>query len=350
MSQRTVVLDLAGAHQLARDLVAAGVFVPELVELGEHCTLVLKNGAAKLELHARCVYVDASRGSGLQLVDCDQDMKHRIMALASGMFGASAPGFESEFESAPDSESEFESAPDSEFEFESAPESESAVEPEPEPEPESESAFESESAVEPEPEPDLELLTLEPEPQLAHYGELINGERADGEPTDGEPTEGEPTDSEPVGSDSDTDTETDEQRKIALNVSERLRGLTVVQQLKVAAKGELSERIVLERLYGKSVWEALLRNPRITGHEVARIARMGALPRPLIELIVGNGAWLQVPEVRRALLTNPRLASDQIVRVLRLLPKHELKLAGVQTAYPFAVRDAAKRILREQAG
>ena len=61
---------------------------------------------------------------------------------------------------------------------------------------------------------------------------------------------------------------------------------------------------------------------------------MGALPRPLLEIIVGNGAWLQIPEVRRALLSNPRLGTDQITRVLRLMPKHELKLAAMQTAYP----------------
>jgi len=120
-----------------------------------------------------------------------------------------------------------------------------------------------------------------------------------------------------------------------------------VQQIKVAQHGEISERQVLERIYGKTVWDPLLRNPRITTPEVARIARMGALPRPLVELIVGNGAWLQVPEIRRALLTNPRLGTDQIVRVLRLLPKHELKLAAIQTGYTHAVRDAAKRILRE---
>ena len=133
----------------------------------------------------------------------------------------------------------------------------------------------------------------------------------------------------------------------ARNMHERLRGLTLVQQIKLARDGEVSERIILERMYGKNVWEALLRNPRLTGPELARIARMGALPRPLIELIVGNGAWLQIPEVRRALLTNPRLGVDQVQRILRLMPKHELKLAPMQSAYSHAVRDAARRMLKE---
>jgi hypothetical protein len=134
--------------------------------------------------------------------------------------------------------------------------------------------------------------------------------------------------------------------RFALNVHERLRGLTLAQQIKLAAQGELHERIVLERLYGKNVWETLLRNPRLTAPEVARIARMGSLPRVLLEILVANNAWLQIPEVRRALLSNPRLATDQIVKVLRLTPKHELKLASIQTAYPYAVRTAAKMLLR----
>jgi hypothetical protein len=127
-----------------------------------------------------------------------------------------------------------------------------------------------------------------------------------------------------------------------------LRHLPLAQQIKKAHSGDLQERILLERMYGKNVWEALLRNSRLTVPEVARIARMATLPRPLIEVILGNGAWLQVGEIRRALLGNPRLAADQIPRVLRLLPKHELRLAAVQPSFPYPVRDAAKRMLREE--
>ena len=122
-------------------------------------------------------------------------------------------------------------------------------------------------------------------------------------------------------------------------------GSTLAQQIKLAHSGETAERIVLERLYGKHVWEALLRNPRITGPEVARIARMGQLPRPMIELIVGNGALAADPRGPARAASNPRLGTDQIQRVLCLLPKHELKLAAVQSAYPHAVRDIARRMV-----
>jgi len=130
------------------------------------------------------------------------------------------------------------------------------------------------------------------------------------------------------------------------NLHERLRGLSVAEQLRVAREGSTTERIVLERLYGKIVWEALLRNTRITVPEVARLAKMGTMPRPLLEIIVGSPAWLQVPQVRRALLTNPRLSPDMVQRVLLLLPRDELQLVPQITAYPTAVRMAAKGMVK----
>lgn len=252
MARPQVVLDLAGKHELARDLAAGGVFVPgAAVSLNDECELVLR-AADEVRVAAIVVFVNGA-GAGLQLIGCDAEMKQRIAALAS---------------------------------LSPAPAAEPVAE---------ESAADESPTEEPPPVPD-----------------------DDPEPAD-----------------------------IPKNMHERLRGLTLVQQLKVARDGEMAERILLERMYGKAVWDALLRNPRVTGPEVARIARMGSLPRPMIELIVGNGAWLQIPEIRRALLSNPRLGADQIQRVLRLMPKHELKLAAIQTAYPMAVRNTARAMLKD---
>jgi hypothetical protein len=133
------------------------------------------------------------------------------------------------------------------------------------------------------------------------------------------------------------------------NRQHRLRALNAVEQLKVARRGELSDRVVVERLYGKQVWEALLQNPRITLPEVARIARKGTVPRPLIETILDNAMWTKAPNVRRALLSNPKLTGDGVMKLLRMLPKHELKFMEKATAYPMAVRDAARKLLREGA-
>lgn len=129
-------------------------------------------------------------------------------------------------------------------------------------------------------------------------------------------------------------------------IHERLRNLSIPEQQKVARGGNANERIILERIYGKSVWEALLRNNRLTIPEVARIARMGALPKPLMDVIVSNITWVSSPPVRRALLTNPRLSRDQIPKVLQAMPQAELRLIPKQMAYTSMVRETARRLLR----
>jgi len=135
------------------------------------------------------------------------------------------------------------------------------------------------------------------------------------------------------------------ERRAPLNVHERLRNISQVEQFRIARAGEAHERIVLERLYGKAVWAVLVSNQRLTVPEVARLARMGSMPRPQLETIVANNTWLQSPQVRRALLSNRRLSTDMVRKVLRVTPKHELKLVPMQTSYPQTVRAEAKRML-----
>jgi hypothetical protein len=79
--------------------------------------------------------------------------------------------------------------------------------------------------------------------------------------------------------------------------------------------------------------------------EVSRIAKKGTLPRPLVDLIAGNASWLSAGEVQRALLSNPRSSPAVITKVLHAMPRSELAMVPQQTAYPAAVRNAAKRAL-----
>ncbi len=130
------------------------------------------------------------------------------------------------------------------------------------------------------------------------------------------------------------------------HMHERIRRLTQPEQQRLARGGSLTERTMLERVFGPSVWEALLQNSRLTPPEVARIAKKGTLPKPLVEQIAANAAWLGVPEVQRALLSNPRSSSSVVARVLRALSKGDLSRVPQQTAYPMAVRLAAKKLLK----
>jgi hypothetical protein len=125
----------------------------------------------------------------------------------------------------------------------------------------------------------------------------------------------------------------------------RVRAYRSAEQLRHAREGDISERQALERVWGKAVWEALLQNPRISPPEVARIARKGNIPRPLIDSIASVPAWLASQETRRALLSNPRLGPQALERVLCAMSRQDLQLVSSQSAYSAPVRQAAKKRL-----
>lgn len=125
----------------------------------------------------------------------------------------------------------------------------------------------------------------------------------------------------------------------------RIRALPLADALKLARSPDVQERVALERAHGKLAWEALLRNPGLSVPEVMRIAGNGTLPGPLMDLIVSNPSWLSNEQVRRTLLANPALKGQNVTSVLRHLPKNELELVLKQSAYPWAVKEAARRLL-----
>lgn len=132
------------------------------------------------------------------------------------------------------------------------------------------------------------------------------------------------------------------------NLMQRIRSMPLAEAMRLARSTDQQERVALERLHGKLAWEALLRNPSLTAPEVARIAGMGTLPAPLMDLILANPSWLSNEQVRRAILANPVLKGQGIQAVLRYLSKSDLELCIKQTAFPYAVRMAAKRMLSQK--
>lgn len=132
----------------------------------------------------------------------------------------------------------------------------------------------------------------------------------------------------------------------ARNLHERVRELGIAEREGLARTGSLPERVALERRFGSSVWEALLRNPSVTPAEVTRMASSGSLPTPLVNVIVNNAGWVADAGVRRALLNNPRVGGAQLVRLLQNQPQSELARLARQSGLRTSARMAAKRLLR----
>ena len=124
----------------------------------------------------------------------------------------------------------------------------------------------------------------------------------------------------------------------------RVRHYTTAEQLRVAREGDYRERVALESVYGRVVWDVLLHNPRITAPEVVRISRSPKLPKHLVETITANASWLAVSSLRRSLLMNTRVTGAALDKVLRATPRAELTLIAKQASYPVAVRQAIKKL------
>ena len=128
------------------------------------------------------------------------------------------------------------------------------------------------------------------------------------------------------------------------SIHARVRHYNTAEQLRAARTGDHAERVALECVYGKAVWEVLLRNPRITPPEVTRLARNPKLPKRLVDVIVGNAGWLSSSSLRRSLLLNPQVSGVALDKVLRAMSPAELTRVSRQGSFPIAVRQAAKRI------
>ena len=130
------------------------------------------------------------------------------------------------------------------------------------------------------------------------------------------------------------------------NLHERVRSLSLADRDSMARKGNMPERVALERCYGGSVWEGLLQNPAITTREVCRMAKSGNLPTNLINLLVSNAGWLADPGIRNALLQNPRVGGLHLERVLRSMSQNDLAHVSENSGVRMQVRQAAKRLIR----
>lgn len=342
MSRPSYTIELALDARFAKDLAAGGVFVPARgFNVLDEIDLVVKGNAGELCLHARVVYIDPANGCGLELLGFGPEIKEQLAQIAVTPTELAAVAATKQRRKRVLTHSSKRKTRDS-IEM---------------------IALDSEREVVDDGEDDCESDELD---DAIADGEGLadtasdelddNLDAGDGRAhrTDDDHESASHDLGIAASADEDAETATDDPAiartksgRIRLNSTERLRGLSLADQIKVARGPSASERMALERMYGKNVWEALLHNPALTTPEVARLARLGTLPRILLDIIVNNNTWLQVPEVRRALLANPRLGTDQIARVLRLLPKHELKLASTIPAYPQSVRSLAKKMIKD---
>jgi len=116
--------------------------------------------------------------------------------------------------------------------------------------------------------------------------------------------------------------ETPERRQ---NAWDRIRALPQMEKLLLAVKADRSERGVLLQDNDPRVLLSLLRNPRLTVDEVARLARSSFLTYQIADVIMKAGQWMSSLDVRLGLINNPKTPPAFAMRILPTLPDSEVR-------------------------
>jgi len=127
---------------------------------------------------------------------------------------------------------------------------------------------------------------------------------------------------------------------------ERLRGISRMEKLHLAARADRSERAILLQDSDPQVLFSLLRNPRLTIDEVIRLAKSPYMTYQTAELMMKSPTWYANQDVRIALIHNAKMPLPFALRILPTLPESELRNISRGAATSMALKQAALRKLQ----
>lgn len=129
------------------------------------------------------------------------------------------------------------------------------------------------------------------------------------------------------------------------NVWDRMRSLSQMEKILLAVKADRMERSILLQDNDPRVLLSVLRNPRITIDEVARLAKSAYLNHQIADVIVKTGQWMASLDVRLALIHNAKTPPAFALRILPTLPEAEVR-AIARAGTSMALKTAALRRLQ----
>ncbi len=136
--------------------------------------------------------------------------------------------------------------------------------------------------------------------------------------------------------------ETTEKRE---NVWDRVRALSQMEKLLLAVKADRSERALLLQDNDPRVLLSLLRNPRLTVDEVARLAKSTFLNYQIANVIMKTTQWMSTLDVRLGLIHNAKTPPAFALRILPTLPESEVRSIA-RAGSSMALKTAALRMLQ----
>jgi len=109
------------------------------------------------------------------------------------------------------------------------------------------------------------------------------------------------------------------------NIWDRVRALSQMEKILLAIKADRTERALLLQDNDPRVLLSLLRNPRLTVDEVARLAKSSFLNFQIADVIIKTTQWMSSLDVRLGLIHNPKTPPAYALRILPTLPESEVR-------------------------
>lgn len=132
------------------------------------------------------------------------------------------------------------------------------------------------------------------------------------------------------------------------NIWDRIRGLSQMEKILLAVKADRTERALLLQDNDPRVLLSVLRNPRLTVDEVARVAKSPYLTFNIADVIMKATQWMSSLDVRLGLINNPKTPQAFALRILPTLPDSEVR-AIARAGTSMALKQAALRRLQGKA-
>jgi hypothetical protein len=129
------------------------------------------------------------------------------------------------------------------------------------------------------------------------------------------------------------------------NIWDRVRALSQMEKLLLAVKADRTERALLLQDNDPRVLLSLLRNPRLTVDEVARLTKSSFLNFQIADVIMKTTQWMSNIDVRLGLIHNAKTPPAFALRILPTLPESEVRSIA-RAGSNMALKTAALRQLQ----
>ncbi|HEV8369840.1 MAG TPA: hypothetical protein VGQ39_17925 [Pyrinomonadaceae bacterium] len=130
----------------------------------------------------------------------------------------------------------------------------------------------------------------------------------------------------------------------------RIMFMNTRDRVKLAMKGDREARSILVRDSNKIVSSAVIRNPRITDHEVENISAMRTVADEVLRLISLNRSWARSYPIIHNLTRNPRTPIPTVINILPRIRTKDLQSLSQNRNVSEAVRRQAYRLARVRSG